>query len=100
MQLSTEAQWLSVCAGRQSCGHSPGRRCGRCRTVGLATGTDCVAGLWTLDGNGDPIERHGAAIHLDTAEARNRWQRVQAFRACTDDVSSSWIGPRYIAAPA
>jgi hypothetical protein len=70
---------------------------GRCRTVGLATGTDFVAGLWTLGGNGDPIERHGAAIHLYTAEARNRWQRVQAFRLCTDDVSSNWIGLRYIA---
>jgi hypothetical protein len=56
-----------------------------------------VAELWTLGGNGDPIERHGAAIHLYTAEAKNRWQRVQAFRLCTDDVSSSWIGPRYIA---
>ena len=31
-------------------------------------GTDFVSGLWTLGGNGDPVERNGAAIHLYTAD--------------------------------
>jgi homogentisate 1,2-dioxygenase len=30
-------------------------------------GTDFVAGLWTLGGNGSPAERNGSAIHLYTA---------------------------------
>jgi homogentisate 1,2-dioxygenase len=31
-------------------------------------GTDFVSGLWTLGGNGAPALRHGAAIHLYTAD--------------------------------
>jgi homogentisate 1,2-dioxygenase len=31
-------------------------------------GTDFVSGLWTLGGNGDPVQRNGAAIHLYTAD--------------------------------
>jgi homogentisate 1,2-dioxygenase len=33
-----------------------------------AAGTDFVAGLWTLGGNGDPTQRNGVAIHLYTAD--------------------------------
>jgi homogentisate 1,2-dioxygenase len=31
-------------------------------------GTDFVAGLWTLGGNGNPVERTGAAFHLYSAD--------------------------------
>jgi homogentisate 1,2-dioxygenase len=33
-----------------------------------ARGTDFVAGLWTLAGNGDPLQRNGVAVHLYTAD--------------------------------
>jgi len=33
-----------------------------------AAGTDFVSGLWTLGGNGDPVQRSGVAIHLYTAD--------------------------------
>ncbi|MFD9669923.1 homogentisate 1,2-dioxygenase [Rhodococcus sp. NPDC059968] len=33
-----------------------------------AAGTDFVSGLWTLGGNGDPVQRSGMAIHLYTAD--------------------------------
>jgi homogentisate 1,2-dioxygenase len=33
-----------------------------------ASGTDFISGLWTLGGNGDPAHRHGAAVHLYTAD--------------------------------
>lgn len=34
-----------------------------------APGTDWLAGLWTLGGNGDPAERSGMAVHLYHANA-------------------------------
>ncbi|MGW8381082.1 homogentisate 1,2-dioxygenase [Streptomyces sp. ODS28] len=37
-----------------------------------APGTDFLAGLWTLGGNGDPAQRAGMAIHLYAANAPMR----------------------------
>lgn len=33
-----------------------------------ASGSDFVSGLWTLGGNGDPLQRNGVAIHFYTAD--------------------------------
>jgi homogentisate 1,2-dioxygenase len=51
-----------------------------------APGTDFVAGLWTLGGNGSPTERNGVAVHLYTANS-----------SMTDRVFSSTDGEMLIA---